>query len=71
MVQASHKLAAILGERGYAVRERGVVSVKGKGDMNTFFILGRKISRRLGRGSGAANNNLAEVSVTDIQNIFH
>ena len=29
--------------------------------LQTYFILGRKISRRLGRGSGAANNNLAEV----------
>ena len=51
----------ILGERGYAVKERGIINVKGKGDMKTYFILGRKISRRLGRGSGAANNNLAEV----------
>ena len=35
--------------------------MKGKGNMKTYFILGRKISRRIGRGSGAANNNLAEV----------
>ena len=54
-------MAVIVNERGYAVKERGTIDVKGKGTMKTFFILGRKISRRLGRGSGAANNNLAEV----------
>jgi hypothetical protein len=53
----------VLAERGYAVKERGVITVKGKGDMRTFFVLGRRISRawRTGRGSGAANNSLAEV----------
>ena len=51
----------ILSDRGYAVKERGIINVKGKGNMRTYFILGRKISRRHGRGSGAANNNLAEV----------
>ena len=54
-------MAVIVNERGYAVKERGMIDVKGKGNMKTFFILGRKISRRLGRGSGATNNNLAEV----------
>ena len=61
MPQASQKVALIVGERGYAVKERGIINVKGKGEMKTYFILGRKISRRLGRGSGATNNNLAEV----------
>ena len=51
----------ILSDRGYAVKERGIINVKGKGNMRTYFILGRKISRRYGRGSGAANNSLAEV----------
>ena len=51
----------ILSDRGYAVKERGIMNVKGKGNMRTYFILGRKISRRHGRGSGAANNSLAEV----------
>ena len=60
-LQASQKVALIVNERGYAVKERGIINVKGKGNMKTFFILGRKISRRIGRGSGAANNNLAEV----------
>ena len=51
----------IVSERGYAVKERGIINVKGKGNMRTYFILGRKISRRHGRGSGTTNNNLAEV----------
>ena len=51
----------ILSDRGYAVKEKGIINVKGKGNMRTYFILGRKISRRHGRGSGAANNSLAEV----------
>ena len=61
ILQASERVAVIVNERGYAVKERGMIDVKGKGNMKTFFILGRKISRRLGRGSGATNNNLAEV----------
>jgi len=61
-IQASHKTSMILSERGYAVKERGVIKVKGKGLMRTYFVLGRKISRgRYGKGSGAANNSLAEV----------
>jgi len=60
-IQASHKTAMILSERGYAVKERGIITVKGKGNMRTYFILGRKISRRYGRGSGTTNNSLAEV----------
>ena len=60
-LQASETVATLVNERGYAVKERGIIDVKGKGNMKTFFILGRKISRRLGRGSGAANNNLAEM----------
>jgi hypothetical protein len=35
----------ILSERGYIVKERGLIEVKGKGEMFTFYVLGRKISR--------------------------
>ncbi len=54
----------ILKERGYIIKERGVIAVKGKGEMNTFYVLGRKISR--GRHLGATlapggQNSLAEV----------
>ena len=53
----------ILAERGYIVKERGVIQVKGKGDMLTFYVLGRKISRswRFGRTVNQGNNSLAEV----------
>jgi len=62
-IQAPHKTAMLLSERGYVIKERGVINVKGKGEMRTFFILGRRISRawRTGRGSGTTNNSLAEV----------
>jgi hypothetical protein len=54
----------ILSERGYIVKERGLIQVKGKGEMLTFYVLGRKISRswRFGRTvSLQGNNSLAEV----------
>ena len=60
-MQATHKTAVILSDRGYVVKERGIIYVKGKGNMRTYFILGRKISRRYGRRIGNANNSLAEV----------
>jgi len=62
-IQASQKTAMILSDRGYVVKERGIINVKGKGEMRTYFVLGRRISRawRTGRGSGTTNNSLAEV----------
>ena len=36
----------ILRDRGYVIKERGVIQVKGKGEMLTSYVLGRKISRR-------------------------
>ena len=48
----------------YATKERGKIQVKGKGEMLTFYVLGRKISRswRFGRTvSLQGNNSLAEV----------
>ena len=53
----------ILAERGYIVRERGVINVKGKGEMLTFYVMGRKISRnwRFGKTVNQNNNSLAEV----------
>ncbi|XP_023332110.1 adenylate cyclase type 8 [Eurytemora carolleeae] len=62
-IQASQRTALILADRGYVIKERGIVNVKGKGEMRTYFVLGRRISRawRTGRGSGTANNSLAEV----------
>jgi adenylate cyclase 8 len=57
-------ISQILSERGYIVKERGLIQVKGKGEMLTFYVLGRKISRswRFGRTvSLQGNNSLAEV----------
>ena len=53
----------LLAERGYIVKERGVINVKGKGEMLTFYVMGRKISRswRFGRTVNQGNNSLAEV----------
>ena len=45
------------------VKERGIINVKGKGDMLTFYVIGRKISRswRFGKTVNQGNNSLAEV----------
>ena len=53
----------ILAERGYVVKERGIINVKGKGEMLTFYVIGRKISRswRFGKTVNQGNNSLAEV----------
>lgn len=52
-----------MAERGYVVKERGVINVKGKGEMLTFYVIGRKISRswRFGKTVNQGNNSLAEV----------
>ncbi len=57
------QIPQILAERGYVVKERGVISVKGKGEMLTFYVIGRKISRsgRFGKTLNQGNNSLAEV----------
>ena len=53
----------ILRDRGYIIKERGVIQVKGKGEMLTSYVLGRKISRNwhFGRTVSSGNNSLAEV----------
>lgn len=45
------------------VQKRGVIQVKGKGEMMTFYVLGRRIhrDRGLGKTINTANNSLAEV----------
>jgi len=62
-IQVSHRTSLILAERGYVVKERGIISVKGKGQMLTFYVIGRKISRswRFGKTVNQGNNSLAEV----------
>ena len=36
----------ILEDRSYKIKARGVIQVKGKGDMMTYYVLGRKITRK-------------------------
>lgn len=35
----------ILGVRGYELKKRGIVDVKGKGLMETYFVIGRQVKR--------------------------
>lgn len=53
----------MLSRRGYEVKLRGQIDVKGKGIMETFFVLGRKSGRAPGftRQSSQYNNSLAAV----------
>lgn len=44
-IQAPKETAMILEARGYQVQLRGTIAVKGKGDMETYYILGRRTSR--------------------------
>ncbi|GLG93786.1 Soluble guanylate cyclase 89Db, partial [Gryllus bimaculatus] len=41
-IQVPKDTAAILEARGYTVHLRGLVAVKGKGDMETFYVLGKR-----------------------------
>ncbi|XP_071455544.1 adenylate cyclase type 8 [Hetaerina americana] len=47
-IQVPKETAIILETRGYQVQFRGVVAVKGKGDMETYYVIGRKASRTPG-----------------------
>ena len=60
----------ILRDRGYLLKERGVIQVKGKGEMLTSYVLGRKISRKwhFGRTVSSGNNSLAEVVYGIVRN---
>lgn len=35
----------MLGIRGYELKKRGIIEVKGKGQMETFFVIGREVKR--------------------------
>jgi hypothetical protein len=41
-------LIQILEKRGYQVQLRGIVPVKGKGDMETYYVMGRRTGRAPG-----------------------
>lgn len=35
----------MLGVRGYEMKKRGIIDVKGKGLMETYFVIGRQVTR--------------------------
>lgn len=39
-IQVTYDMQKLLSSKGYHLEERGVVKVKGKGDMVTYFLLG-------------------------------
>ncbi|KAG8238918.1 hypothetical protein J437_LFUL000755 [Ladona fulva] len=47
-IQVPKETAMVLEARGYQVQYRGVVAVKGKGDMETYYVVGRKATRAAG-----------------------
>lgn len=47
-IQVPKETSVILEKRGYQVQLRGVVAVKGKGDMETYYVTGRKASHAPG-----------------------
>ncbi|KAJ8970862.1 hypothetical protein NQ314_000986 [Rhamnusium bicolor] len=44
-IQVPKETAQILGVRGYELKKRGIVDVKGKGLMETYFVMGRQVKR--------------------------
>ncbi|KAJ8960771.1 hypothetical protein NQ318_020065 [Aromia moschata] len=44
-IQVPKEAAQILMLRGYEVKKRGIVDVKGKGPMETYFVMGRQVKR--------------------------
>ncbi|KAK3868218.1 hypothetical protein Pcinc_026384, partial [Petrolisthes cinctipes] len=61
-IQIPRDSAQILNFRGFRLQYRGKISVKGKGEMDTYFVLGRKASQRqfINR-QPSTYNSLAEV----------
>ncbi|GLV37822.1 Adenylyl cyclase 78C [Carabus blaptoides fortunei] len=61
-IQVPKYTAQLLGVRGYEVQVRGMVDVKGKGPMETYYVLGRKSGRALGfTRQSSQYNSLAAV----------
>nr|XP_045612340.1 adenylyl cyclase 78C-like isoform X1 [Procambarus clarkii] len=61
-IQIPKETAQILNFRGFRLQYRGKISVKGKGEMDTYFVLGRKASHQRQFSRHASTyNSLAEV----------
>ena len=62
--------AHILEEEGFRVQYRGVVPVKGKGEMETYYVLGKKIerSKSFGRSQYAHKHSMTAVLSAMVHN---
>ncbi|KAI1290360.1 Adenylate cyclase type 8 [Halotydeus destructor] len=62
-IQVPKVSAILLGDEGYRVERRGMITVKGKGEMETYFVNGRKMDRTpsFGRQSSNQENSLTAV----------
>ncbi|XP_076361837.1 adenylate cyclase type 8-like isoform X2 [Tachypleus tridentatus] len=61
-IQCPKSTAQFLEDNGYRVQYRGLVPVKGKGNMETYYIIGKKIGRQRNVGrSQRTHNSLAAV----------
>ncbi|XP_053206968.1 adenylate cyclase type 6-like isoform X2 [Panonychus citri] len=67
-IQVPRSAAEILEEEGYRVQYRGAIPVKGKGEMETFYVTGKKIERSKSFGKqNNVQNSLAEVMYGMVQ----
>ncbi|RWS13387.1 adenylate cyclase type 8-like protein, partial [Dinothrombium tinctorium] len=62
-IQVPKSAAEILEEQGFRVKYRGLIPVKGKGEMETYYVLGKKIerSKSFGRQQNTENSLAAVV----------
>lgn len=61
-IQVPKNAGDILEEEGYKVEYRGKIPVKGKGEMETFYVVGKKIERTKSIGKQmSTQNSLTEV----------
>ncbi|XP_056644231.1 adenylyl cyclase 78C isoform X2 [Diorhabda sublineata] len=44
-IQVPKETAQILGSKGYEVKKRGIIDVKGKGLMETYFVIGKQLNK--------------------------
>ncbi|CAG2167213.1 unnamed protein product [Oppiella nova] len=69
-IQVPKASAQVLETEGFRVHYRGVVPVKGKGEMETYYLMGRKIerSKSFGRSQYAAKHSMTAVLSAMVNN---